>query len=80
MKNQKGTQSLSKPIYVIMREDNETKEIQVLSLLKAKETLKNYWKKESIEEMLDKGHQLHTPYATYSKEIIGFYQEPITIN
>ena len=70
---------LSKPIYIIVREDNETKEIQILSLLRAKETLSNYWKKECIDEMLDKGQQLHTPYATYSKEIIGFYQEPITI-
>jgi hypothetical protein len=76
MKTQK---QLSKPIYVIVREDNETKEIQILSLLRAKETLGNYWKKECIDEMLDKGQQLHTPYATYSKEIIGFYKEPITI-
>lgn len=71
---------LSKPIYIIVREDNETKETQILSLLRAKETLSNYWKKECIDEMLDKGQQLHTPYATYSKEIIGFYQEPITIS
>ena len=71
---------LSKPIYIIVREDNETKETQILSLLRAKETLSNYLKKECIDEMLDKGQQLHTPYATYSKEIIGFYQEPITIS
>jgi hypothetical protein len=77
MKTQK---QLSKPIYVIVREDNETKEIQILSLLKAKETLSNYWKKECIDEMLDKGQQLNTPYATYSKEIIGFYKEATTIN
>lgn len=77
MKTQK---QLSKPIYVIVREDNETKETQILSLSRAKQTLSNYWKKECIDEMLDKGQQLHTPYATYSKEIIGFYQEPITIS
>jgi hypothetical protein len=70
---------LSKPIYVIIREDKETKEIQILSLLKAKETLENYWKKESIEEMLNNGQELYTPYATYTKEIIAFYQEPTII-
>lgn len=73
------SKELSKPIYVIVREDKETKELQILSLLRAKKTLSNYWKKESIEQMLDKGQELHTPYATYTKEIIGFYKEPITI-
>jgi len=76
----KTKKQLSKPIYVILRQDNETKETQILSLLEAKETLGNYWKKECIDEMLDKGQELHTPYATYSKEIIGFYAEPIIVS
>ena len=71
---------LSKPIYVIVREDNQTKEIQILSLLRAKKTLSNYWKSKEIEKMLDKGQELHTPYATYSKQIIGFYAEPIIVS
>jgi hypothetical protein len=71
---------LSKPIYVIVREDNETKEIEILSLLRAKETLSNYWKSKDIEKMLDKGQELYTPYATYSKQIMGFYKEPIIIS
>lgn len=71
---------LSKPIYVIIREDKETKEMQILSLTDAKKTLSNYYVKESIVEMLDNGQELHTPYATYSKEIIAFYQEPVIVN
>jgi len=71
---------LSKPIYVIVREDNETKEIEILSLLRAKETLSNYWKSKDIEKMLDKGQELYTSYATYSKQIMGFYKEPIIIS
>ena len=71
---------LSKPIYVIIREDKETKEMQILSLADAKKTLSNYWKSKDIEKMLDKGQELHTPYATYSKQIIAFYQEPTIVN
>ncbi|MFZ4103774.1 MAG: hypothetical protein ACOYKI_03495 [Sediminibacterium sp.] len=59
----------SKPI--IIREDKETKETQILSFADAKKTLSNYWKSKDIEKMLDKGQKLHTPYATYSKEIIA---------
>jgi len=70
------SKQLSKPLYVILREDNETKEIQILSLSRAKELLSNYWKVEDIEKMLDKGQELFTPYATYSKEIMAFYTEP----
>ena len=66
---------LSKPLYVIIREDRETKEMQILSLADAKKTLSNYWKSKDIKKMLDKGQELHTPYATYSKKIIAFYQE-----
>ena len=59
---------LSNPIYFIIRKDNETKEMQILSFEDAKKTLSNYYVKESIVEMLDNEQELYTPYATYSKE------------
>ena len=70
------SKQLSQPLYVILREDNETKEVQILSLSRAKELLSNYWNVQDIEKMLDKGQELFTPYATYSKEIMAFYTEP----
>ena len=79
MKNTQNKKEMAKPIYVVIRQDNETKEMEMLSLPRAIELLSSYWKVESIEEMLDKGQELFTPYATFSKEIIGFYSEPITI-
>ena len=59
--------NLTSPQEQVIREDNETQVIEVLSLSKAIETLENYWKKESIKHMLDQGQKLHTPYATYYK-------------
>ena len=79
MKNTQIKKEMAKPIYVIMREDNITKDLEILSIEKGIKVLSNFYIKDEIEKMLENGEALTTPYASYSREIFAFYSEPITI-
>jgi hypothetical protein len=79
MKKTQNQKEMAKPIYVIMREDNITKDLEILSIERGIKVLSNFYKKDTIEQMFDNGEALLTPYASYSREIFAFYSEPITI-
>jgi len=79
MTNTQNKKEMAKPIYVIMREDNITKDLEILSIEKGIKVLSNFYKKKEIAQMLENGEALPTPYASYSREIFAFYSEPITI-
>ena len=53
MKNTQNKKEMAKPIYVIMREDNITKDLEILSIEKGIKVLSNFYIKDEIEKMLE---------------------------
>ena len=50
----------------VLRTDLETNEQELVSMEFAIDKLSSYWDKNKIQEILESGVNLWTPYATYS--------------